>query len=159
MYPLRGHLLLCGRPQTHPDVNSPDDEHVVLGQFDFTDPFAGQPVAVSPDVARFKRAPEGPGQSAGRCGDDVIKRRGARLECGGGDLVVLGDRPVDAEDHRLRLAWKVGAPEGPFHPFYPDVRPIHDVGQSRSFLFARPLARLARAVQLFAPTPEDSGVD
>jgi len=119
-------------------VNSPDDEHVVLGQFDFTDRFAGQPLAVSPDVARLQRAPEGPRQSAGRGGDDVVERRGARLEGGGGDLVVLGDRPVDAEDDRLRLAWEVGAPDGPFHPFYPDMRPIHDVGHSRTpLVFAR----------------------
>ena len=131
MYPLRSRLLLRGRPQTHPDVNSPDDEHVVLGQFDFTDRFAGQPVAVSPDVARLQRAPEGPRQSAGRRGDDVVECRGAGLECAGGDLVVLGDRAVDAEDDRLRLAGEVGAPDGPFHPFYPDVRPIHDVRQSR----------------------------
>ena len=138
MYPLRSHPVLRGRPQTHPDVNSPDDEHVVLGQFDFTDRFAGQPLAVSPDVARLQRAPEGPRQSAGRGGDDVVERRGARLEGGGGDLVVLGDRPVDAEDDRLRLAWEVGAPDGPFHPFYPDMRPIHDVGHCRApLVFAR----------------------
>jgi len=148
MYPLRSRLLVRGRPQTHPDVNSPDDEHVVLGQFDFTDRFAGQPVAVSPDVARLQRAPEGPRQSARRRGDDVVECRGAGLECGRGDLVVLGDRPVDAEDNRLRLAREVGAPDRPFHPFYSDVRPIHDVGQSRA-----PLLPWSFSTGTMRPTP------
>ncbi len=82
-------------------VNPPDDEDLVFRFLDFPDRLAAQAVTVSPDVARLQRASEGPRQSASCSGDDVVERRRVRLEGPGSDLVVLGDRAMDAEDDRL----------------------------------------------------------
>jgi hypothetical protein len=113
-----------------PDVNASDHEDLVFGLFDFTDRLAGQPVAVRPDIARLQRASEGPRQSAGCGRDDVVERGRARLEGPGSDLVMLGHRAVDAEDDRLGLTGKIGAPDRALDALDPDLRAVHDSGHS-----------------------------
>jgi len=147
VHPLRRLPLFRGRRQTQSHVNPPDDEHVVFGQLDFTDRLGGQPVAVGSDVARLQRASEGPCQSAGCGRDDVVERGRVRLERSGRDPVVLGDRAVDAEDDRLRLAGEVGAPEGTSHPLDPNLGTIDDLRHNAGDSGSRSGRRMSRPLR------------
>jgi hypothetical protein len=139
MYALGGCPLVLARLEMEPDVNSSNDQDLVLG-LDFTDSVAGQPIAVRLDVARLQRAPEGPGQSTGGGRDHVVERRGTRLERPRRNPVMLGHGSVDAKDDRLRLPGKVGSPERALHALDTDFGAIHDsrhdvVTRSRPFSF------------------------
>jgi hypothetical protein len=101
---------------------------VLLGFLDLADRLPGETVAVGFDLARFQRAPEGSGQSAGGGRDDVIERGRARLEGPGRDLVVLRHGAMDAEHDRLRLAGEVRTPHRSLHPLDADLGAIYDAG-------------------------------
>ena len=91
------------RLQLQPDVNPPDDQHVIL-EFHFTRGFGNQPPPRGIDLTRLQRASKGSGQSTS-CGCNyVIQRSGMRLRNRWRNLVVLGDCAMHAEDDRLRLS-------------------------------------------------------
>lgn len=71
-------------------VNAFHDEYLAL-EFDLTGHLAGELSAACVDAARFQRAPEGPGQSPGGRGHEIVESRGIRGEILRRDAVVLGD--------------------------------------------------------------------
>jgi hypothetical protein len=120
--------LVRGRLEIQPDVNPLDHEDLVVRALDFTDRFAGEAVTIGPDVARLQRASEGPRQSAGRSGDDVVERGCPRLDGTGSDLVVFGHGAVNAEDDWLGLTGQEGAAHRSFDALDADLRAVHDSG-------------------------------
>jgi hypothetical protein len=78
------------------------------------------------DLARLQRATQGPGQSTGRRGDDVVEGGGLRVVLAGGRLVVLRHLVMDAEKHRLPLRRKVRPPERALHPLDPNPGDVGD---------------------------------
>src|SRR5579884_3364897 len=80
VHALRDRPLFGGRPQQQSHVNAPEDEHPVRGLLDFSDRLAAQPLLVGLDPARLQRASEGPRESAGHRGDDVVERGRVGLE-------------------------------------------------------------------------------
>jgi hypothetical protein len=85
-----------------------DHEHAVL-DLDLAGRLTDQSSLACRDLTRFQRASEGAGQSAPRGGDDVVERRRALGLPRCLNAVVLGDRVVDAEPHRLRFGGKCGS--------------------------------------------------
>ena len=84
------------------DANPLDHQHAVLDH-DVPLGVRGQIAFAGFDLARLQRATPGSGQSARRRGDDIVQRRGVRLEAAGGGLVVLGNLIVNAKQDRLPL--------------------------------------------------------
>jgi len=82
------------QPVAHADAL--DDQHTVL-DFHVALSLGRQPALARVDPARFQRATQGAGQSAGRGGHYVIERGGVRFECLRLSAVMLGDRVMDAE--------------------------------------------------------------
>jgi len=109
--------------QSHPHVNPPDHENVLL-QLDLPHSLPDQASSGSIDVTRFQRASKGSRKSTSRGRDNVIERRSARVRDRWRNLVVLGDRSVDAEDHRLRFGRKVSLANRPFDAFNANLRAI-----------------------------------
>ena len=79
------------------------------------------------DLARLQRATQGPGQSTGCRGDDVVERGGMRLVAARRRLVVLRHFIVNAKQHRLGLLWKVGAPQRTLHSLDSHPRDVADL--------------------------------
>ena len=124
---LRSLPLLRRAPfQRVTDSNPLDDEHAIL---DFDVPFGlrGQVSLTGFDLARLQRATQGPGQSAGCRGNDVVERGRVRLEASGGRLVMLGHFIVNAKEHRLALLRKVGSPQRTFHALDAHMRDVADL--------------------------------
>lgn len=69
------------------------------------------------DAARLQRAPEGPGQSAGGRGNDVVEGRGVRRIVGRIHLIMLCDIGVDPERDWLLASRKPGIPDWTTHSF------------------------------------------
>lgn len=111
------------------DSNPLDDEHAIL-DFDVPLGFRGQVSLTGVDLARLQRATQGPGESAGSRGDDVVERGGVRLEASGGRLVMLGHFIVNAKEHRLALFRKVGSPQRTFHALDSHARDIADLAHA-----------------------------
>src|SRR2546421_7891483 len=80
------------------------------------------------DPARLQRTTQGPGQSTGCRGDQVVERGGARLVLPRLASVVLGDLVVDAEGDGLPLRGQEGVPQRALEALDPDSR---DVGWLR----------------------------
>src|SRR5260370_22499528 len=72
VHSLRRRPLVRWHLEMQSDVNLPDDEDLVCRLLDFPNRLTGQTISVRPDVARLQRAPEGPRQSAGGRGDDIL---------------------------------------------------------------------------------------
>jgi hypothetical protein len=94
--PLRRLLLLGAELQVVADVDPLDHQDSVLG-LDLAGGLGPEPSLSCRDPARLQRAPEGASESAGRGGDDVVKRGGMRLVAIHGDAVVPRDGPVNTE--------------------------------------------------------------
>jgi hypothetical protein len=60
------------------DVEAPHDQDLAV-QLDLTDRAGAQATASGGDAARLQRAPEGPGQSPGGRGHQVVQGGGVRL--------------------------------------------------------------------------------
>lgn len=78
MHPLGGGTLRGRGGEVIGDVNSPDDEDIVL-QLDLTPDLGGKAPVARVDVARLQRASEGAGQSAAGGGHHVVEGRGVGL--------------------------------------------------------------------------------
>ena len=83
-------------------VNASDHKHVSL-ELNFSDCFRTKPVIASVDLARLQRASECPGESTGGRGNDIIQGCGMRWISIRGNLVMLSDLGMYAEDDRLFL--------------------------------------------------------
>jgi hypothetical protein len=113
-------LPVLGRElQPVADVNSLEDEDASL-DLDLADGRRDEPLVPRGNLTRLQRASEGARQSPRGGGDDIVDRRRVRVVYVRVDLVVLGDGPVDAEEHGLSLGREVGAPERPLHPLDAD---------------------------------------
>jgi hypothetical protein len=77
------------------EVDAPDDQDLAF-QLDLTDRVRLETTVSGGNAARLQRAPEGPGQSAGGCGHQVVQGGGVRLVALGVGAVML--------DNRCRLA-------------------------------------------------------
>jgi hypothetical protein len=79
------------------DADSFDDEHLVL-EVDVAFGLTAEATHAGVDPARLQRATQGPGQSTGRRGDDVVEgRRVIRILTGRG-AVVLSDLVMGSEE-------------------------------------------------------------
>ena len=102
-------------PQPVDGMDALDHEHPVL-QLDLAGSLPYEPTLACRYLTRLQRAPEGAGQSADRSSDDVVQRGRTLGLAARRDPIVLGDRVVDTEDHRLRLRRKERATQRPAHP-------------------------------------------
>ena len=57
--------------QSHPHMDTADHEHVLL-EFDLAQSFADQASSRRANLTRLQRASEGSGESARRCGNNVV---------------------------------------------------------------------------------------
>jgi len=110
VHTLDGVFLLSRRLQRVDDVDALDDEHLVL-DFHFTRNFGGELFVAGIDLARLQRASKGAGESAARCGDDVVKRGCVRLGNLGRNAIVRCNCPVHTKPHRLRFSRQIGLPQ------------------------------------------------
>ena len=125
--PLRGLPVLAVGFQFERGVDAADDEDVILS-FDFADGLRDQAGIGRINLTRFQRASEGAGESTSSGGDDVVEGRGVGVEDLRGDLIMLGDRAVHAEQNGCRLGGQPGPAQRAFEAFNLDVRAIDDVG-------------------------------
>lgn len=116
-----GRLLFGSAGQVIDHMNAFDHEHAVFID-DFARRFRNQLAFACVNLARFQRAPEGSGQSAGGGRHDVVQSRGIGRKVIRTDAVVRGDGPVDSESYRLFLGWKVGKTEGTSNSLYANFR-------------------------------------
>jgi len=108
-------------------MDAPDNQYIFL-QFNFTHGFGYQAIMRSSDVTRFQRASESAGQSTSGSRDDVVQRRGVRLQHGQWNLIVLSDGAVDAEYHRRFFCGQVGFSNRSLHPFDSNFGTIDNLG-------------------------------
>jgi hypothetical protein len=71
MHTLRGFSMRLFRFKSQPDVNSFDDEDIVL-QLDVAHGLRDQALVRCTDLTRLQRASKGSRQSTGRCRDHVV---------------------------------------------------------------------------------------
>ncbi len=84
-----GHLALLGtQPELVGDVDPAHHQHLPI-LLNLADRLGRQVPLAGRYLARFQRTPEGPGQSAGGCRDEVVEGRGVRLVDLGVNAVVL----------------------------------------------------------------------
>jgi hypothetical protein len=114
------------QPKDVADVDPLEDEHAVL-DLDFARGLTREPAVGCVDVTRLQRASEGARQSAGGGGDDVVERGRVFGFAVARNVVVVGDRVVDAEGDRLALCGQKREPQGTLHPFDPNLRAVHDI--------------------------------
>jgi hypothetical protein len=76
------------------EVDAPDDQDLAI-QLDLTGRVCLETTVSGGDAARLQRAPEGPGQSAGGRGHQVVQGGGVRLAVLRVGAVVLGHGSVD----------------------------------------------------------------
>ena len=90
--------LVGGQPVG--DMDAPDDQDLVV-QLDLADRVCLETTVSGWDAARLQRAPEGPGQSPGGRGHQIVQGGGVRLAVLGIGAVVLGHGAVYPEGDRL----------------------------------------------------------
>jgi hypothetical protein len=96
----------------HGHVDAANDEHAIL-RFHLSGYIRGQFSVAGVDLARFQRASKRTDHSTGGRRNDIVDGGGMRLlQLCWVNFVVLGDRPMDTEDHRLGLAWQMRDAEG-----------------------------------------------
>jgi hypothetical protein len=118
MNSLRGLTVLRGRFEVKPQVDPANHKHIVF-ELNLADCFRKESIACRRNLARLQRASICASQSTGRCSHNVVEGRRVRLRHVGGNSVMLGDRPVNAEDDRLLLGRQVGFSKGTLHTLYP----------------------------------------
>lgn len=106
------------------DVDALDHEHVAF-ELELSDGVGGE--RLDPDFARCQRACKRAGQSAGGSGNDVVERCRVRGICVRPDAIMLGDRTVHAEGHRLLLARQPGKAYRSALLFDVNLRPVYDL--------------------------------
>lgn len=136
MHPLGSRPLIRRRGEPEPDVDTADHQHVVFGFFDLPGGRCGQPLPGRLDPARLQRASEGAGESARGGGDHVVERGRVRLNAAGRDLVMLGDRTMDAKHHRLTLTGQIRAPDGAPDTLNGDFGTIHNAIHGAALQYA-----------------------
>jgi hypothetical protein len=100
------------RDQAHLDMDTPDDQHTVLG-LNLTSNLPCQTPVAGIDVARFQRTSKRTKHSTRSGRDDLIDRRSVRFgQCRRIHFVVLRDSTVHAENHRLRFTRNIGYTQG-----------------------------------------------
>ena len=114
------------------NVDALDHQHVVL-ELDLSARQASKPL--HRDLARFQRASEGAGKSAPRRGDDIVERRCVRLDLCRIDLVMLGNRAMNAESYRLFLRRQIRKAIGPAEPLDANGRDVNNVAHGPMFSF------------------------
>lgn len=117
--------VLPGRLQFQPRVNAANDQHVVFG-FDFPEGLRYQTLVRCIDVTRFQRASESAGESTGGSGDDVVESGRVGIEHLRRNFVVLGNRAVHAEHHRIGFSREPRPAQRPAHAFDSHLGPIDD---------------------------------
>jgi hypothetical protein len=101
-------LRRFGSDEAHGHVNTPDDEHAVLG-FHFSGHVSREFAVAGIDLARFQRTSEGAKHSTSGGADDIVDGCGVRVfQFGGIDFVVLGNGTMNAVDDRLGFSGKMG---------------------------------------------------
>src|ERR1700739_1717973 len=101
VHAFHGPAVLFLRRQPHGHVDAAYREHTFLG-FYLAGHFPNELPVARIDVTRLQRASEGAEHSTSGRSNHVVDRGGVRLpEFRGIDFVVLGYRPVDAEDYLL----------------------------------------------------------
>ncbi len=155
--PDRGLALAWLHSQMVGDVDAANDEDPVI-QLDLPDGLGGQPPLASRDLARFQRASQRPGRSAGRRRDEVVEGGRVGLVDLGVHPIVLGYLGVDPEEHRGRLDWKVGPAQGALDPLDADPRPVGDLISHSSLPHLIPLLQLGYQRPSAPPRPEPSGL-
>ena len=94
--------LVRRRSELVAHVNASDHKHVTI-ELNFSDCFRTKPVIASVDLARLQRASECSCESTGGRGNDIIQGCGMRWISIRGNLVMLSDLGMNAEDDRLFL--------------------------------------------------------
>jgi hypothetical protein len=113
-FPLLGsELQLIGH------VDPFDNEDASL-QLDLAPGFGLETSLCRRNPARFQRAPEGPGESAGGSGDDIVERCCMGFDRGV-NLIVFRYFGMHPENNGLRFRREPGTPQGPPVPFYTDL--------------------------------------
>ena len=113
--------------QLEGSVNAADDEDVILG-FDFADGLGNQTGVGCINLTRLQRASECASESTGSGSDDVIEGGGVGIENLRRNLIVFGDRAMDAEQDRRGLGRQPSPAQRAFEALDLDLRAIDDVG-------------------------------
>ena len=101
MYALDAAAALFSSNQLHGHVDAADDENS-FPYLHLARDILDKITIARINVTRFQRASEGAEHSANGCGDHVVDSGGmGLLQFGRIDLVMLGNRTVHAEHHRL----------------------------------------------------------
>jgi len=112
-------------------VDALDDKHVILCLLDVSTNFARQ-LAISNNVARYQRAPEGSNQSTAHRGNQIVYGRGMRLTyLFRLSSIVFGNGPMNAEDHPLRFARNISIADRPLLSFNRGFRDIDNLTHIR----------------------------
>ena len=129
VHALNGFKRLFGRDQPHRHMDAPNDEHAFL-RFNLASHFPHELPVARIDVTRIQRASESTEHSTGGRGDHVVNRRGVRLrKLGRVDLVVLGYRSVNAEQHGFGFTRQVSDPNRSNFPLNTSFRNVHYIGR------------------------------
>jgi len=125
MHTLRGFSMRLFRFEPQPDVNSFDDQDIVL-QLDVARSLRDQALVRCADLTRFQRASKGSRQSTGRCRDNVVQGGGMGFQYVRWNFIIFSYCAVHPENHWLRLGGQVSSADWTFHAFDANVGPIHD---------------------------------
>src|ERR1700745_1809799 len=88
-------------------MDAPNDENSLL-RLHVAGSFRHELPVARINFARLQRAPEGADHSTSGCGDYVVDRRSMGFfQFGGVDFVMLGDRTMNTENHRLQFAGQI----------------------------------------------------
>ncbi len=98
------HLIRFRHRQFVIHVDPAQDEHTAV-LLDVTHHLRDEILRAEPYLARCQRAGKCARQSATRRRNHIVDGRGMRLDLRHVDAVVLGDRPVNTEEHGLTLRW------------------------------------------------------
>jgi hypothetical protein len=114
----RGHSIV--------NADAPEHEHAVL-DFDISLGVGHERPAARLNPARLQRAAKGPQQSTSGGGDDVVERRGVRLDHFAADAIVLSDRAMRAESYWLALGRHVRESQRTRDSLDADTRDINGI--------------------------------
>lgn len=96
------------RLEPQADVNSSDDQDIVF-QLYLAHRFRNETFVRSIDFTRLQRAAKGSRKSTGRGRYHVIQSSGMWFQYAWRDFVMICNRPVNSEDHRLGLGRQVSS--------------------------------------------------
>lgn len=148
MYARRGLPIRVLGFQSHPHVDTADHQNVLL-ELDLAHSLADQASSRRTNLTRLQRASEGSGESARRCGNNVVERGCTRFGNGGGNFIVFRDCAVYSKNHRLGLCGKIRLSNRPFDSLDSHCGTIHHFTHDflRSVGFSLKFRRSAPAIQ------------